>query len=126
MVKLPEFSKILENGANLLYNSIVSDNDLVKEIVENDKDGKIDSFLSEWRYSDEAFEMLDRAADNAMKADSEKWSVFINYNNDTNLADLFYCGVDGLDIYNKFEEDIFDETKKLIIKNVDKIREKVN
>lgn len=117
------FDDILHNAAETFYTHITEDRELMKQLAKCEGNSAINECLSEYSLSDRGFEMLDDAADSVMLDYSSVWSILMVYVSDP--SDILQNKIDGLDIYSQFEDDIVKETKKLVHKNIDKLKEEM-
>lgn len=123
MIGVSDFDEVLDNAIGRYFDMMTDDINLMKELANCKDESEIDDVLSEWRVSDLGYESLDNAADDAMMYYSRMWAVIMTYIIDP--SDIFQNAVDGLDVYNQFEDDIFDGAKKRAHENIDKIRRQV-
>lgn len=116
-----DFYDVLKDAADRFYDSATSEYGCIDRLVDCEDEGDVEEVLDSYRYEDGGLENLDCAIDCAMTYTVDAWAVIMNY---TNPSDIFNGKADGLEIYDEFSNDVFEETKEMINDDLEELKQK--
>lgn len=119
---MADFDGILSNAAERFYDSAIEPNTgCLEEFLDCEDEDDVEDILSDYRYSDNGEESLNYAIDDALMYTDDAWAVIMNY---SSPSDVFSGKLEGLEIYDEFANDVFDEAKSMAINNFEELKQK--
>lgn len=121
MATISDFDGILSNAAEQFYDSAIEPNTgCLEEFLDCEDEDDVEDIFNDYRYSDNGEDSLNAAVDDAMIYTDDMWAIIVNY---ATPSDILNGELEGLEIYDSFANDVFDEAKSMAISNFEKIKQ---
>ena len=117
------FTHYEHDPVRLLYgysDAIEPNTGCLEDFLDCEDEDDVEEIFNDYRYSDNGEESLNAAADDAMTYTDDMWAIIINY---ATPSDILNGELEGLEIYDSFANDVFDEAKSMAISNFEKIKQ---
>ena len=116
-----DFNGLLANAAERFYDDAIEPNTgCLEDFLDCEDEDDVEEIFNDYRYSDNGEDSLNAAIDDAMIYTDDMWAIIVNY---ATPSDILNGELEGLEIYDSFANDIFDEAKSMAISNFEKIKQ---